>query len=236
VGVSVQDLMDASAPFWLAEAEVVRTYFESPDRNRGSDLAWLARQCHKELFDGVVRRLDSARERLESLDAECTSESFGSDLRVAVEELTHYQAFATVYDALRRPRDSRLSYRTLRDDWNWPENVALGELRRQHREKHGDLGVRACLFTEGGGGTLYEEGLKLRGRSATDDLVADACEQVHADEVGHMLEGVEHADLTSSELATLRDLTMAQLELRLPMRNAQFGCPLAQEDLLRAAS
>jgi hypothetical protein len=228
--------MDASAPFWLAEAEVVRTYFDAPDRTRERDLAWLARQCHKELFDGVVRRLDSARERLESLDGVFASESFGSDLRVAVEELTHYQAFANAHDVLRGPSDPRLSYATLRDDWNWPENIALGELRRDHRATHGELGVRACLFTEGGGGTLYEEGLKLRGRSVTDDLVADACEQVHADEVGHMLEGVERADLTSSELATLRDLTLAQLELRLPMRNAQFGYPVGPDDLLRASS
>jgi hypothetical protein len=232
---SVQDLMDVSAPFWVAEAEVVRAYFEAPDRTRERDLVWLARQCHKELFDGVVRRLDSARSRLESLEA-CSRASFDSDLRVAAEELAHYEAFAEVYSALRHPSDPRLSYRTLRDDWAWPENDALGDLRSQHREAHGELGVRACLVTEGGGGTLYEEGLKLRGRSATDDLVADACEQVHADEMGHMQDGLEHTDLTSSQVTTLRDLTIAQLELRLPMRNAQFGYPLPPEDLLQASS
>ena len=232
MGVASQDLMEASAPFWAAEAELVRAYFDSPDRTRERELAWLARQCHKELFDGVVPRLESARSRLESLGVECSDDSAGSELHETWREFEHYRAFAAVYDSLRESSDPPLTYPSLRDDWAWPENVALVELRRRHNREHGELGARARLFTEGGGATLYAEGVKLRGRGAVDDLVADACELVYTDEVGHMEEGLEAADLTSEQWATLRDLTVAQLELRLPMRNAQFGYPLPPESLL----
>ena len=44
-------LIDLSAPLWAGEAEVVRTYWDSPVRSRETDLLWLRRQCSKE-FNG----------------------------------------------------------------------------------------------------------------------------------------------------------------------------------------
>jgi hypothetical protein len=46
-------LVGALAPYWGGEAEVVDAYFASADRSPESDRRWLARQCHKELVDGV---------------------------------------------------------------------------------------------------------------------------------------------------------------------------------------
>src|SRR5262245_1709843 len=49
---NLQKLIDALAPYWAAEAAVVRAYFASKKRDRQSDLLWLARQCRKEFWDG----------------------------------------------------------------------------------------------------------------------------------------------------------------------------------------
>jgi hypothetical protein len=45
-------LISVSAPFWAGEAEVVRTYWDSPVRNVHADMDWLRRQCIKE-FNGT---------------------------------------------------------------------------------------------------------------------------------------------------------------------------------------
>ena len=49
---NLKRLIEALAPFWAAEAKVVRAYFKSPKRSRQSDLLWLSRQCRKEFWDG----------------------------------------------------------------------------------------------------------------------------------------------------------------------------------------
>ena len=47
---NLRDLIEASAPLWAGEAEVVRTYFNAPSRNAETDRAWLRRQCFKEFY------------------------------------------------------------------------------------------------------------------------------------------------------------------------------------------
>ena len=151
----------------------------------------------------------------------------------AYEELAHYCAFAAAYDAI-RDDDPTLDVDTLRA-WAWPENAALAELRAAHIRDHGDLGRRAQAFTEGGYCTLFSEGMRLRGRGGFDDVIADACALVYADEWEHMLLGIagldadEDDDARSPEAwAVLRDLSVAQMEARIRMRNAQFGFPLSE--------
>jgi len=50
-------LISANARLWAGEAEIFSTYFASSRRSAATDAAWLARQCYKELFDGVVARI-----------------------------------------------------------------------------------------------------------------------------------------------------------------------------------
>ena len=50
-------LIAANAPLWGGEAEVIATYFASPQRTAATDAAWIARQCFKEMIDGAVGRL-----------------------------------------------------------------------------------------------------------------------------------------------------------------------------------
>ena len=228
-------LVDANAPLWAGEAEVFRTYWDWDGRSRATDRQWLARQCHKELFDGFLPRLSA-------LDAGWAGigESRAEVLELsksAYEELAHYCAFAAAYDAV-RDDDAALDVDTLRA-WAWPENAALAELRATHILDHGELGRRAQAFTEGGYCTLFSEGMRLRGRGGSDDVIADACALVYADEWEHMLLGIAGLDddddggggggaRSPEAWAVLRDLSVAQMGARIRMRNAQFGFPLPE--------
>jgi hypothetical protein len=153
-------------------------------------------------------------------------------LREASEELAHYCAFADLYDTLRRPAEPPLTFASLRDDWAWKENTDLAMLRRIHRDRHGPIGARACALTEGGYGTIFVEGMGLRGRGGVDDLIADTCAAIYEDELTHMevgLAGLDEAELTGDEWALLTELTVEQLRLRIPMRNVQFGNVMSPE-------
>ena len=75
--------------------------------------------------------------------------------------------------------------------------------------------------------------MRLRGRGGVDDVIADACALVYADEWEHMLLGIAGLDdddgaRSPEAWAVLRDLSVAQMEARIRMRNAQFGFPLPE--------
>jgi hypothetical protein len=197
-----------------------------------SDLSWVARQAHKELFDGVVPRVGDVYAQIDRLGEDVSRDHLAVVLREASEELAHYCEFAGLYDALRGPADAPLTFASLRDDWAWQENTDLAALRRFHRDRHGPIGAKACALTEGGYGTIFVEGMRLRGRGGVDDLIADACARIYEEELRHMEEGLAgsgESELTDDEWALLTELTVEQLRLRIPMRNAQFGHVLSPE-------
>jgi hypothetical protein len=222
--------IDACAPYWAAEAEVVRTYWDSPRRSRETDLLRLRRQAYKEIWDGfhpMLERLASSAWR-----AECEGDRRRAlDLaRSACDELAHFRWFAGIHDSLRAEGQPALTPDSLRADGNWPENEALNRLRRRHEEEHGGLGMRVRQFTEGGYMTLYAEAMKLEGRGGADGRVAEACGRVYEDEFEHMLAGIAGLDdegLSPSEWQLFADLTVEQLRCRIPMRNAQFSRPVS---------
>jgi len=220
-------LIEANARLWAAEAEVFATYFASPHRNAVRDAAWLARQCFKEMSDGIVGRLGQLT--LAETDFANTAARAATALTddVVRVELKHYVAFAIAYRICAGeagtvvPASPRIGV-------DWPENVELQTLRARHRRDHGELGERAAAFTEGGYCTLYRAGMALRG-TPRDDAIAAACAQVFEDELDHMLGGIAglaHASLRADEWALLQQLTVAQGRCRIRMRNAQFGHPL----------
>ena len=233
---NVSELLATSRALWGGEATVFRAYWRAPTRSAATDRAWLARQCHKEIFDGVIPRLTAFEQRLTD-GAEIPGrdqDPLDGTLVEAVEEYRHFRLFADVYAALRAPGDPALDFATLRDQWGWPENHALGELRARHRREHGALGALAGVFTEGGGATLYAEGATLDGGSAADQLIADACRAVHDDEVAHMREGFDGfraGAMSPADWDALRTITVEQLQQRIVMRNAQFGNPLTPAEV-----
>ena len=225
-------LIEQNARLWAGEAEVVRSYFASPHRTRESDLRWIAQQAFKEMWDGVLPQLARLQDQLAPPpplsglpSAIATADSLCAELR-------HYEVFAELHAALRLPCDAPLDLETLARAGDWPENQSLRELRAAHVRAHGDLGLRAQRFTEGGYATLFAEGSRLRGRGGADDRIAEACARVHADEIGHMREGVADLGarvLDADALRLLTELSTAQMRARIHMRNAQFGRPLGPD-------
>ena len=239
---ALRDLISASATLWAGEAEVVRTYWDSPVRSHAADLLWMRRQCSKE-FNGVgigeyknlgvfLGPVTELKEVFPKIDGGAG----GVDRHYALEliemlhdEFQHYVLIADVYDAIRKPGEPALNGQNLE---TWDEDVALTELRLKHMRDHGDIGRRACRFTEGGYCTLFREGMALKGRGGADDMIAAAFSHIFEDEFGHMLAGIVGLDaegLAADQWTLLRELTLDQLRHRIRMRNTQFGFPLPEE-------
>jgi hypothetical protein len=229
-------LIATAAPLWAGEAEVVRTYWDWPGRNRATDLRWLALQCYKEfrgsgvgehrnlgVFVGPLTELIESHERIE-IDVD-RRHVLGL-LEGLYEEFSHYVAFAEAHDAIRCPDDAPLDPHATPD---FPADAALTALRYRAIAAHGALGVRASKFTEGGYCALFREGMRLEGRGGHDALIAAACATVFEDEFTHMLGGIVGLDdegLAEDDWRLLETLVGEILRQRILMRNQQFSEPL----------
>ncbi len=242
VSASLRNLISSSAPLWAGEAEVVRTYWDSPARSRETDLLWMRRQCSKEfngvgigeyknlgVFLGPVTELQEVFPRIDG-GAGGIDRHYALDLiEMLHDEFEHYVLIADVHDAILQPGEPALNGQKLE---TWDEDVALTELRLRNMRDHGDIGRRACRFTEGGYCTLFREGMALAGRGGIDDMIAAAFTRIFEDEFGHMLAGIVGLDregLADGQWALLQELTLEQLRHRIRMRNAQFGLPLPEQ-------
>jgi hypothetical protein len=240
VSHNLRRLIEANAPLWAGEAEIVRTYWTSPRRTRETDKTWLKRQCWKE-YVGVAkfpgRTVDvslltglaaTIKEQLPQLDITVDRHDLRDEVEKVYAEFTHYCLFADVYDSLLEPGEPRLNANELTV---WPEEDALAKYRSQFRTGRHKL-ERATGFTEGGYCTLYSEGAKLKGRPGLDGRIGRACQRVYDDEFGHMMHGVVGVAMdamTPADWAELTEVTCAILRLRLHMRNAQFSHPVSDE-------
>jgi hypothetical protein len=223
-------LISANAALWAGEAEVFSAYFASPRRTPTTDERWIARQCYKEIVDGVVGRLSSLSHPAAFESAAVRAAAALADDGVRA-ELTHYIVFRTALQVCREAAGTvGQAAATDRVGADWPENAKLQTLRAQHRRDHGAIGRRAEAFTEGGYCTLYRAGMALKGGGALDDAIAAACGRVFDDEWDHMLHGIAgmaETPVPPEEWALLEALTLAQGRCRIRMRNAQFGYPLS---------
>ena len=237
---NLRKLISASATLWAGEAEVVRTYWDSPVRDHAADLLWMRRQCSKEfngvgigeyknlgVFLGPVTELTEVFPKIDGGDGGVDRHYALALIEMLHDEFEHYVLIADVYDAIRGPGEPALNGQNLE---TWDEDVALTELRLRHMRDHGELGRRACRFTEGGYCTLFREGMGLKGRGGVDDLIADACALVYDDEFGHMAKGIvglDDAGLSDVDWIYLTELSVELQTMRIHMRNAQFGNPLS---------
>jgi hypothetical protein len=239
VSPALRKLIDATAPLWAGEAEVVRTYWTSPVRTRETDLRWLRNQCRKEFWDSFadpkkglfLEPLDRLRAVFPKIDIEVDRHEVLELAEMFFAEFSHYVAFADAYDAIRGEGDPPMNPHQLRDAGEWAENAELGRMRAEHRRLHGTLGLRACEITEGGYCALFAEGMKLVARDGADEAIATACRAVYDDEFGHMLRGILNLDeenLTPADWELLERLVREQMQARIHMRNAQFNYPLSE--------
>lgn len=239
INENLRRLIDANAPLWAGEAEIVRTYWTSPIRTRETDKLWLARQCWKEYvgvpkFDGptldvamCTELVSDLQDMLPRLDITVNRHDLRELLDKVHAEITHYCLFADIYDSLLAEGEPRMRANELTV---WPEEEALSKYRNHVRV---DLPkyARATGFTEGGYCTMYSEGAKLQGRPGIEGRIGSACQKVYDDEFGHMMWGMlgtEIDDLTAGEWKDLVEITCEILRLRLFMRNAQFSHPVPE--------
>ena len=222
-------LIEANAPFWSAEAEVIRGYWDAPIRNAETDRKWLTHQVYKEYWDGVLPPLALFNEYLPKAGAQAGRKKLLEIAEVMYEEVEHFSMFADLFLVL-DGKDYQLSTEELKEAGAWPENDALMTLRQQHISEARELGQRAFRFTEGGYCALFSEGMKLAGRNDFDSAVAGVCKKIYEDEFNHMLLGIIEADsnqLSDSDWAALQQYTVAQMKKRIIMRNAQFSFPVS---------
>ena len=239
---NLKRLIELAAPLWAGEAEVVRTYWDSPVRNHETDLLWLRRQCSKEfngtgigdfknlgVFMGPVTELGEIFPKIDIGDGGVDRGYVLELIETLHDEFDHYNRFANVYDEISGPGTPPMNPHELE---TWDEDVALTATRHRHIKDQGGLGVRASRFTEGGYCTLFREGMRLKGRGGIEDMIADACTKVFEDEFGHMLEGILGLDSegwSAEQSSLMEQLVAEQLRLRIPMRNAEFSFPLSEE-------
>ncbi len=240
ISENLERLISVSAPFWAGEAEVVRTYWDSPVRNVQTDMDWLRRQCIKE-FNGTGAGVDyknlgillgpavQVQEQFEQIDRGLDRHDLLEVLEVMHDEFSHYVLFADIYDHI-RPAGIRPINPGQFEAWS--EEDEFRATRHRQIDEHGAIGMRASQFTEGGYCTLYREGTRLKGRGGVEDMIAAACQQVYDDEFGHMLTGIVGIDdegLNNEEFELLTKLVIEQLEQRIPGRNVQFSNPLSDK-------
>lgn len=237
VSARLERLISVSAPYWAGEAEVVRTYWDSPVRTVRTDLDWLRRQCIKE-FNGTgagdYRNLGillgpcvEIQEKFDLIDRGFPRHDVLALMDLMRDEFSHYVLFADVYDAMRPEGVAPIDPGQFEA---WAEEDEFRALRHRQTAEHGAIGLRACKFTEGGYCALFREGMALAGRGGFDDMIAEACRQVYEDEFGHMLAGIVGLDdegWSDAEFALLEELVTAQLALRVPGRNVQFSRPVS---------
>lgn len=236
---NIRRLVNAAAPYWAGEAEVVRTYWTSPRRSIETDLLWLSRQCFKEFWGSGAGKFDrggiflgtlkNLAAKTPDIDITLPRDEVLDVLEGLKAEFSHYVAFADLYDAIRPPGKPKLNPGVLEE---WPEEAALTALRYRHQDEHGAIGMRACKFTEGGYCTLFSEGMALKGRGGVDDRIAAACALVYEDEFQHMLAGIANIGgerLSEAHWGLLEKLAVEQLRQRILMRNAQFSQPVPAE-------
>ena len=235
---NLRALIENVSPLFAGEAEVFRTYWDSPDRTPETDRLWILRQARKEVWDTplgdprglFVGPIEDLLADFPSIDEGVPRADILERLETLYEEFSHYCAFADAYDALCGPEDARISPSRLKGVPDWPENEAIRDRRAAVKREHGALGERACFFTEGGYCTLFTEGIRLQGRGGVDDAIATACAKVYDDEFEHMRKGIIGLDAEMPEDADWDLMIALSVELqrmRIPMRNAQFGYPLS---------
>ncbi len=240
LSANLTGLIDLSAPLWAGEAEVVRTYWDSPVRTHETDLLWLRRQCSKEfngsgigeyknlgVFMGPITELGEIFPKIDIGEGGVDRRYVLQLIEMLHDEFDHYIRFADVYDTFSGADTPPMNPHELQ---TWDEDEKLKQTRYRHNELHGDLGVRASRFTEGGYCALFREGMRLKGRGEVEDMIADACTKVFEDEFGHMLEGIiglDNEGWSDEQLGLMGDLVVEQLHLRIHMRNAEFSFPLS---------
>ena len=226
------ELTRYASRYWAGEAEVARAFFGQP-RTGEEHLRWLRLQAYKELQPrpgGIIMRLiDTLKADYPLLEHGRGRSDFLHTIQFLEEEFRHYLLFADVIDYI---TGGHVTPEEL-GNFEYPAEHELRTFRAGLADEHGDLARFASSFCEGGGASLYYEGM-LVGGDPLSDRIAVACKGVHDDEVGHAAHGaarLTEAATSEEEWVLAREMVMAISRKRVRMRNEQFGFPLPEARL-----
>ena len=230
------DLTRYASRFWAGEAEIARAFFGRP-RAPEEHLRWLRVQAYKELQprdDGIIiRNIESLARGYPALERSVSRADFLANIQFLEEEFRHYVVFADVIDFI---TGGRLTTEELAG-YDIPEERELRAVRKHCFEEHGELGRFASSFCEGGGASIFYEGMQIGG-DPLNDRIAAACANVYADEVDHArhgADGLRAAAQMDEDWAAAKAMVTAISAQRLRMRNEEFGFPVAEARLAEIA-
>lgn len=230
------ELLRYASRWWAGEAEAVYTFF-SNNRRPDEHLRWLRMQAFKELQpkpEGLIERLVlQLKDGFYTLEDKTSRTEYLETINFLLEEFRHYVLFADVVDAITR---SKLTTQELAG-YEVPEERNLAALRRDYIQKFGKLAQAASSFCEGGGASLFYEGMQIGGDPISDSIAA-ACRSVYDDEMDHAHHGVEsmvQVAKTEADWQLAWEMVAAISQQRLRMRNQQFGFPLTEARLQEIA-
>lgn len=230
------ELLRFASRWWAGEAEVAKSFF-SAKRAPEEHLRWLRMQAFKELQPkphGLIERLVlQLKDEFYTLERGTDRAGYLGTINFLMEEFRHYVLFADAVDAI---TGAKLTTEELAG-YEVPEERNLSELRRSYIAKHGALARAASSFCEGGGASLYYEGMQISGDPISAQIAA-ACRSVYEDEIDHAHHGVEamvELARTEADWTAAWEMVEAISRQRLRMRNQQFGHPLSETRLQEIA-
>ena len=226
-----QILIDTAYPYWEAEAEIARRFFEKATDD--DHVFYLRAQLWKELnpvdgyFNGLHRELADLVEKFPRGDKDIDRHDYHFLLMQLTQEFNHYVVLADIFEHLvGRPISPD-------DTVQLPEEKKLGDLRRGYVDGGSDLDSAAVALTEGGGARLFREGAKLSG-STVNDMTARAMKIIYDDEEDHYQEQAKAAvELIKSDadLKRMQDAVKAISRQRVNMRNEMFRAPMTEAEI-----
>ncbi|MBC7780211.1 MAG: hypothetical protein H7125_08910 [Proteobacteria bacterium] len=228
----VHELIETVTPYWEAEAEIAKRFFENAP-TKDAHIYWLRAQIWKELhpvdgyFNGIHQELVNMAEMFPQIDKTVDRHHFSFQMKQMLEEFEHYVMFADIFEELvGRKIDVD------QDPVQLPEEKQLQALRQRYVNSGSAIDKAAVLFTEGGGAALFREGAKVKG-GKLEQMIAKAMQIIYDDEKDHFREGArESAALIKASAdaermkAAIRDVSRQRVSMRLEM----FRSTLSERD------
>lgn len=224
-------LIETAYPYWEAEAEIARRFFETAAED--DHIFYLRAQLWKELnpvdgyFNGLHRELADLVEKFPRVDKDIDRHHYHFLLMQLTQEFNHYVVLADIFEHLvGRPI-------TTEDTVQLPEEKKLGNLRREYISGGNPLDRAAVGLTEGGGARLFREGAKLTG-SAVNEMTARAMKIIYDDEEDHYREQAKEAVSLirdESDFNRMADAVRAVSLQRVRMRNEMFRDIMTEQEL-----
>jgi hypothetical protein len=227
-----EELVRTALPYWEAEAEIAKRFFNSRPSN-DDHLYWLRAQLWKELhpvdgyFNGIHRELIRMAEMFPRIEKDVERHHFAFLLQQMLEEFNHYVLFADILEFLAGRKIDLQA-----DTVQLPEERRLQELRSRYVTSGSAIDKAAVLFTEGGGAALFREGAKVKG-GRLEDMIARAMKTIYDDEKDHFREGAREA---AELLATREDVERMKAAIadvsrqRVAMRLEMFKNPMSPQE------